>query len=89
MIWQFPSGLEWYYVSGWYGFWCNVCGDTALLARLNDNSFVVVNGLDIKEDLTCTWAFAYGYFTSYDKAYACFYNKVLKDFTEYAEVVTV
>ena len=64
-------------------------GDTALLARLNDNSFVVVNGLDIKEDLTCTWAFAYGYFTSYDKAYACFYNKVLKDFTEYAEVVTV
>ena len=27
MIWQFPSGLEWYhYVSGLHGFWCEVCG---------------------------------------------------------------
>ena len=60
-------------------------GDKALLARLNDNSFVVANGLEIREDFSCTWAFAYGYFTSYDKAYACFYNKVLKDFTEYVE----
>ena len=63
-------------------------GDNALLARLNDNSFVVANGLKINEDLTCTWAFAYGYYESYDRAFACFNEKVLKDFQEYAEVIS-
>lgn len=23
MIWQFPSGLEWYYISDLHGFWCD------------------------------------------------------------------
>ena len=60
-------------------------GDKALLARLNDSSFVVANGLEIREDFSCTWAFAYGYYESYDRALACFNEKVLKPFQEYAE----
>ena len=60
-------------------------GDKALLARTNDNSFIVVSGLDIKEDFTCDWAFAYGYFESYDHAYRCYMEKVIKEFSEYAE----
>lgn len=63
-------------------------GDTALLARLNDNSFVVVNGLEVKEDLSCTWAFAYGYFEDYDRAFKCFHEKALGEFAEYIEVVS-
>lgn len=60
-------------------------GDRALLARTNDNSFIVVAGLNIKEDFTCDWAFAYGYFESYDHAYTCYMEKVIKEFSEYAE----
>lgn len=62
-----------------------IIGEDAFLKRLNDSSFVVCRGLDINEDLTCTWAFALGYFTKYDDAYACFMDKVVGRFAEYQE----
>lgn len=63
-------------------------GDNALLQRLNDNSFIVVNGLNIHNDFTCEWNFAYGYVNSYDVAYQLFIDKVVKPFLEYDEVFT-
>ena len=34
----------------------------SLLLRENDNTYIVVNGLEIDENhSTCTWAFAYSY----------------------------
>lgn len=57
-------------------------GDNALLKRLNDTSFVVVNGLNIHNDFTCEWNFAYGYFEKYTVALQCFNEKVLKVLTE-------
>ena len=65
-----------------------VIGDRALLQRLNDSSFVVVNGLHIHNDFNCDWNFAYGYFETYDRAFTCFNDKVIKEFQEYAEVVS-
>ena len=65
-----------------------VIGDNALLQRLNDNSFIVVNGLNIHNDFTCEWNFAYGYLSDYDKAYQLFIDKVVKPFLEYDEVFT-
>lgn len=61
-------------------------GDVALLERLNDSSFVVANGLNIKEDMSCSWAFAYGYYDSYDRAFKCFHDKALRVFADYMEV---
>ena len=58
-------------------------GNNALLSRLNDSSFIVVNGLNVKYDLTCDWNFSYGYFEGYDKAYQCFVEKIVKPFIEY------
>ena len=58
-------------------------GDKALLKRLNDNSFVVVNGLHIHNDFTCDWNFAYGYVSSYDDAYRLFNDKVVNEWLEY------
>ena len=58
-------------------------GDNALLKRLNDSSYVVCNGINIHNDFTCDWAFAYGYYESYDSAYKCFIDKVVKPFMEY------
>lgn len=60
-------------------------GNKALLKRLNDNSFVVVNGLHIHNDFTCDWNFAYGYIDSYDKAYKLFNDKVVNDWLQYGE----
>ena len=59
-------------------------GDNALLKRLNDNSFIVVNGLHIHNDFTCEWDFAYGYVESYDVAYKIFNNKVISEWLEYS-----
>ena len=61
-------------------------GKDALLKRLNDNSFVVVRGLNIHNDFTCEWDFALGYFERYDNAFQCFNEKVVKEFSMYAEV---
>jgi len=61
-------------------------GDNALLQRLNDNSFIVVNGLNIHDDFTCEWNFAYGYVNSYDVAYKLFLEKVVNPFLEYDEL---
>lgn len=61
-------------------------GDNAFLKRLNDNSFIVVNGLNIHNDFTCEWNFAYGYFDDYDYAYRCFNRKVIQPFLEYDDV---
>ena len=36
-------------------------GNVAVLHRLNDNTFIVVNGITINEDNTCSWNFAYEY----------------------------
>ena len=36
-------------------------GNVAVVHRLNDNTFIVVNGITIKEDNTCSWNFAYQY----------------------------
>ena len=58
-------------------------GDNALLKRLNDNSFVVVNGLHIHNDFTCDWNFAYGYVNRYDDAYRLFNDKVVNEWLEY------
>jgi len=58
-------------------------GDKALLKRLNDDSFIVVNGLNIHNDFTCEWDFAYGYVNSYDVAYKLFNDKVTNDWLEY------
>ncbi len=60
-------------------------GDKALLARKNDNSFIVADGLNIKEDLTCEWAFAYGYFERYEDAYKLYTENIVKKFLEYGE----
>lgn len=60
-------------------------GDNALLKRLNDNSFVVVNGLHIHNDFTCDWNFAYGYVSSYDDAYRLFNDKVVNEWLQYGE----
>ena len=57
-------------------------GDNALLHRLNDDSFVVANGLNIHSDFTCEWNFAYGYFQQYKNAYKCFNEKVLQPFLQ-------
>ena len=65
-----------------------VIGDNALLQRLNDNSFIVVNGLNIHDDFTCEWNFAYGYVNDYDVAYQLFIDKVVKPFMEYDELFT-
>ena len=59
-------------------------GNKALLKRLNDNSFIVVNGLHIHNDFTCEWDFAYGYVESYDVAYKIFNNKVISERLEYS-----
>ena len=64
-------------------------GDKALLQRLNDNSFIVVNGLNIHNDFTCEWDFAYGYVESYDRAYKLFNDKVTKEWLEYGNDTTV
>ena len=58
-------------------------GSKALLKRLNDNSFIVVNGLHIHNDFTCEWNFAYGYVESYDVAYKLFNDKVVNEWLEY------
>lgn len=60
-----------------------VIGDKALLKRLNDNSFIVVSGLNIHNDFTCEWDFAYGYIDNYDKAYKLFNDKVVNDWLKY------
>lgn len=60
-------------------------GDKALLKRLNDNSFIVVNGLHIHNDFTCDWDFAYGYVNRYDDAYKLFNDKVVNDWLQYGE----
>lgn len=49
----------------------SMVGDVALLKRTNDDSFVVCNGLNVKKNLTCDWAFAYVYTEDY--AIACQY----------------
>lgn len=59
-------------------------GNKALLKRLNDNSFIVVSGLQIHNDFTCEWDFAYGYVESYDVAYKIFNNKVVSEWLEYS-----
>ena len=59
-------------------------GDKALLTRTNDHSFIVVDGLNINEDFTCNWAYAYGYFEDYEHAYRCYNKKALEDFAGYA-----
>ena len=64
-------------------------GKNAFLKRLNDSSFIVVNGLNIKENNNCDWDFAYGYFERYDDAYECFNNKVIKEFQKYKETAEV
>jgi len=63
-----------------------VIGNNALLQRLNDNSFIVVNGLNIHNDFSCEWDFAYGYLSDYDKAYQLFIDKVVNPFMEYNEM---
>lgn len=62
-------------------------GNNALLCRLNDNSYVVVNGLHVHNDFTCEWDFAYGYVSTYDSAYKLFMDKVVKPFAEYEDVL--
>ena len=62
-----------------------VIGKDAFLKRVNDSSYVVCNNIEIHNDFTCTWGFAYGYFEEYDDAYECFMEKVVKRFAEYQE----
>ena len=58
-------------------------GNIAFLKRLGDSSFVVVDGLDIElNGNKCEWSFAYGYFSKFDDAIACFKEKT-KGFIEY------
>ena len=64
-------------------------GDNAFLKRLNDSSFIVVNGLNIHNDFTCEWNFAYIYTESYNQAYTCFTDKILKPAMEYRELIEV
>lgn len=63
-----------------------VIGNKALLKRLNDDSFIVVDGLQIHNDFTCEWDFARDYCEDYDTAYLLFIDKVVKPFMEYQEV---
>lgn len=56
----------------------------ALLKRNNDNSYVVVNGLDVKENNTCTWAFAYAYVQEFTNAVEVFEEKVFIPFKQSA-----
>jgi hypothetical protein len=65
-----------------------VIGDNAFLKR-QDSCFIVVNGIDIHNDFTCEWNFAYGYVWSYDKAYQLFIDKVVKPFMEYEDVINL
>lgn len=62
-----------------------IIGNNALLKRLNDNSYIVCNGLNIHNDFTCDWNFSYGYFENYNQAYNCFIDKIVKPFMEYRE----
>lgn len=58
--------------------------NNALLKRNNDHSYVVVNGLDVKEDNTCKWAFAYGYVQEFTDAVEIFEEKVFVPFKQSA-----
>lgn len=49
----------------------------ALVERVNMHDYVVVNNLTTSNDLTCSWAFAYGYFEDYKQALACFKEKTV------------
>lgn len=64
-------------------------GNNALLHRLNDGSMIVVNGLNIHDDFSCEWNFAYGYFNRYDEAFLCFNDKILKPYQEYEEIAKI
>ena len=59
MIWQFPSGLEGYYVSDLHGFWCDVCGHYFLYASTCSIPFFldVLNFffLPLKDTLLDVW----------------------------------
>lgn len=58
--------------------------NNALLRRNNDHSYVVVNGLDVKEDNTCDWAFAYDYTWELTDAIEVFEEKVFVPFKQSA-----
>ena len=63
-------------------------GSNALLTRINDNSFIVVNLLRVDTvNNKCDWGFAYGYYESYDKAYEKFIETIVNPFLEYKEVI--
>lgn len=60
-----------------------IMGNDALLKRLNDSSFIVCRNIVIHNDFTCEWGHAIGYFESYDKAYQCFIEDVVRPFEDY------
>ena len=51
--------------------------NVALVERVNMHDYVVVNNLTTSNDLTCSWAFAYGYFEEYKQALTCFKEKAV------------